>query len=108
MTLDEILETFEALDEGEDRYRFLMDLGREIPGIPEHERTEASRVHGCQSRVWMLGEAVDGRLRLRADSDAFIVRGLIAILLALYDGAPLEVARALDPKGTFEQIGLEA
>jgi cysteine desulfuration protein SufE len=64
-------------------------------------------VHGCQSRVWMKADFADGHLRLSADSDAFIVRGLIALLLALYDGLPLDEVRALDPLPTFQRIGLD-
>jgi cysteine desulfuration protein SufE len=108
MQLDEIIETFEALDEGEERYRFLMDLGKQVPGLDEIDKTEASIVRGCQSRVWMVGHKADGALHLRADSDAFIVRGLIAVLLALYDGQPVERVLAIDPKVTFEQLGLDA
>lgn len=108
MSLDEIIETFEALEEGEERYRYLMDLGKQVPPLPEADKTEATRVHGCQSRVWMVGHVEGGHLRLQADSDAFIVRGLIAILLALYDDQPLERVLAIDPKLTFEQIGLDA
>jgi len=107
MDLAEILDTFDALDDGEDRYRYLIELGKDLPGLPESERTEERRVHGCQSRVWMKADFADGRLRLSADSDAFIVRGLIALLLALYDGLPLEEVRALDPLPTFQRIGLD-
>ena len=107
MDLAEILDTFDALDDGEDRYRYLIELGKDLPGLPESERTEERRVHGCQSRVWMKADFADGHLRLSADSDAFIVRGLIALLLALYDGLPLEEVRALDPLPTFQRIGLD-
>jgi cysteine desulfuration protein SufE len=107
MDLAEILDTFDALDDGEDRYRYLIELGKDLPGLPESERTEERRVHGCQSRVWMKADFADGHLRLSADSDAFIVRGLIALLLALYDGLPLDEVRALDPLPTFQRIGLD-
>ena len=107
MDLAEILDTFDALDDGEDRYRYLIELGKDLPGLPEPERTEERRVHGCQSRVWMKADVADGHLRLAADSDAFIVRGLIALLLALYDGLPLDEVRALDPLPTFQRIGLD-
>jgi cysteine desulfuration protein SufE len=108
MDLAEILDTFDALDDGEDRYRYLIELGKELPGLPEAERTEERRVLGCQSRVWMKADVADGRMHLAADSDAFIVRGLIAVLLALYDGLPLAEVRALDPLPTFQRIGLDA
>lgn len=107
MTLDDIIETFEALDPGEERYRYLIDLGKAVQGLPEDDKTEATRVHGCQSRVWLVLTVTDGRLHIGADSDAFIVRGLLAVLLAIYDGQPVEIARAADAKAVFEQIGLE-
>ena len=108
MTLDEIIETFEALDPGEERYRYLIDLGKGVAGLPEELKTEEHRVHGCQSRVWMVAGHHDGRLVLRADSDAFIVRGLLAILLAIYDGRALADVPGVDAQALFAQIGLDA
>ena len=108
MDLEEIIDTFEALDPGEERYRYLIEVGKAVPGLPEEERTEDVRVHGCQSRVWMRGTLHDGVLRLRADSDAFIVRGLIGVLLAMYDGMPAADVAAYDPLAVFARIGLES
>jgi cysteine desulfuration protein SufE len=107
MDLDEIVETFEALEPGEERYRYLIELGKGLEGLPEELKIEPNRVHGCQSRVWMVVEPEGGRLHVRADSDAFIVRGLVAIVLALFDHrTPAEVG-ALDPTVTFGRLGLE-
>jgi cysteine desulfuration protein SufE len=106
-SLDEILETFSFLDEGEERYRYIIELGKELSGLPDEAKVEANRVHGCQSRVWMVADVDDGVLDVRADSDAFIVRGLIKILLSIYEGKSPAEAAELDPKGVFEQIGLE-
>jgi cysteine desulfuration protein SufE len=107
MDLDEIIETFEALEPGEERYRYLIDLGKEVPGLPDHEKTDDALVRGCQSQVWLRSEIRDGRLLLRADSDAFIVRGLVAILLAIFHGRTLDEVRAADARGVFQRIGLD-
>ncbi len=109
MDLDEILETFEYLDTGEDRYRYIIDLGKGLEGLPEDDRIESNRVHGCMSRVWMTAEPTEGgqQLHLRADSDAFVVRGLIAIVIAMYDGKTVEQIIAVDPQEVFGRMGLE-
>lgn len=107
MDIDDILDNFEVLEPGEERYRFLIDLGKELPGLPDDAKTEDRIVPGCLSRVWMVADVQDGRLEVQADSDAFIVRGLIAILLSLYNGRTPAEARALDPGPVFARIGLD-
>lgn len=107
MDLDEILETFDALIGAEERYGYLIELGKDLPPLDDALKTEAHRVHGCQSRVWMVAGTEGDTLRLRADSDAFIVRGLIAILMAIYDGQTLRDAAQRDPVPVFAQIGLD-
>lgn len=109
--IDSIIEDFELLDNWDDRYRYLIELGRKLPPFPEDERTEATKVQGCASQVWLVSRqddaAPDSRLDFLGDSDAHIVRGLIAILLALYSGRPAaEIART-DPAPVFERIGLK-
>ncbi len=107
MDFETIRADFEALEPGEERYRYLIDLGRQLPGVPDEIKTEAYRVHGCQSQVWMRGRIEDGRLRLEADSDAFIVRGLVAILLAIFDDhTPAEVL-AVDAPAAFGTLQLD-
>jgi cysteine desulfuration protein SufE len=108
MELEEIVETFEALDDGEDQLRFLIDLGKRVEGLPADQHTEDNRVHGCQSKVWMVARVDDGRLALGADSDAFVVRGLVAILLAIYQGKTPAEAAVLDPAPVLGRMGLEA
>jgi len=110
MTIDEIYEEFDHLGNWEDRCDFLIDLGFELPEFPEAERTEENRVHGCQSNVWMVlshreneAEVVD----ITADSDAMIVRGLIAVLLALYSGKTAQEILAIDPREVFNRLGLD-
>ncbi|HEY8351388.1 MAG TPA: SufE family protein, partial [Sphingomonadales bacterium] len=72
MPIDEILENFALLDEWEERYRFVIDLGRDLPPFPDDARTEENRVRGCTSRVWLISEADNGKLAFRGDSDAHI------------------------------------
>ncbi len=104
----EIIDTFSFLDNWEDRYRYILDLGKALPELPNELRTQDSIVHGCQSRVWLVAEtaADSGALRFAADSDALIVRGLIAIVLAaLNNKSPAEVAE-YDMEGYFEGLAL--
>jgi cysteine desulfuration protein SufE len=112
MSIETIRADFALLDEWEDRYRFLIELGRDLPPFPEALRTDAHKVRGCVSQVW-LASAVkgDGKgaapvLELQGDSDAHIVRGLVAVLFALVQGrTPEEVLRA-DAKALFAELGL--
>jgi cysteine desulfuration protein SufE len=105
--LEELEAEFELLGDWEQRYRHVIDLGRGLAPLAESERCEANKVRGCASQVWLVTERQgDGTLRFRGDSDAHIVRGLIAILLRLYGGsAPREIL-AFDAKAAFERLGL--
>jgi cysteine desulfuration protein SufE len=109
VTIDSLVEDFGFLDDWEDRYRYVIELGKALPELPERERVEANKVRGCASQVWLVSEIdADGesRLRFRGDSDAHIVRGLIAILFALYSGrTPREILK-IDPESVFNEIGL--
>ncbi len=103
----DIVDALGFLDGWEDRYRYIIDLGRQVPAMPEAERLEERLVRGCQSQVWLACD-VDGagRLHLRIDSDAHIVRGLIALVLAAYEGKnPAEVL-AYDIDGYFGSLDL--
>jgi cysteine desulfuration protein SufE len=110
MTLDKVISNFEMLPDWEERYAYLIDLGKKLAGLPEAEKNEAHRVQGCQAMVWMKMEADPARpgaVRIRADSDAFIVRGLIAVLQLLYEGrTPAEVLET-DAKAVFSRLGLD-
>ena len=89
MTLEKLISNFELLGDWEERYGYLIDLGKKLPGLPDAEKSEDNRVHGCQAMVWMIMEPDQersGALRIRADSDAFIVRGLIAVLQLIFNG----------------------
>jgi cysteine desulfuration protein SufE len=98
---------FSLLDDWEDRYRYIIELGRELEPLSETEHSDANKVRGCASQVWLVTEpGPGGSLHFRGDSDAHIVRGLIAILLRLYsDRAPEEVLK-FDARGAYEALGL--
>lgn len=109
MELQDLVDTFEFLDDWEDRYRLLIDMGRELPEFPDEARTEDNRVDGCTSNVWLITDVEDGdppRLHFRADSDAFIVKGLVAILLKAYSGRTPQEIQDTDIEGLFDQLGL--
>ena len=111
MSVNEIIENFELLEEWDDRYRYLIELGRALPPLPDAARTDANKVQGCASQVWLetsvRPNGPDGpALSFVGDSDAHIVRGLIAILFALYSGKPAKEILALDPFATFDTLGL--
>ncbi|MEL6796307.1 MAG: SufE family protein [Planctomycetota bacterium] len=105
--IDEIQDTFELLGDWEERFGYLIDLGKKLPAMPEEDRVEANRVHGCQASVWLKADLrEDHRLALKAASDAHIVNGLIAIMLSLFDGSTPAEARAIDAKAVVERLGL--
>ena len=105
--LAELKDEFELLGDWEERYRYVIDLGKELAPLTDGERTEAHKVRGCASQVWLVTEPqADGSLRFRGDSDAHIVRGLIAILLRLYSGHAPDEILTFDAKAAFEQLGL--
>jgi cysteine desulfuration protein SufE len=105
--LDELAADFDLLGDWEERYRHVIDLGRTLEPLTGAERSDANKVRGCASQVWLVTEPQeDGTLRFRGDSDAHIVRGLIAILLKLYSGrTPAEIL-AFDARAAFEGLGL--
>jgi cysteine desulfuration protein SufE len=105
--LRDLADEFELLGDWEERYRYVIELGRELAPLSEAERSEANKVRGCASQVWLVTEpGADGTVRFRGDSDAHIVRGLIAILLRLFSGRPAAEILAFDTKGAFDQLGL--
>jgi cysteine desulfuration protein SufE len=111
MTIEEIIENFSLLDEWEDRYRYVIELGNELAPLADTERTTENKVRGCASQVWLSANVDKSssppRLTFRGDSDAHIVRGLIAIVLALFnDKTPSEIL-GTDAEAVFDQIGLK-
>lgn len=113
MTIDEILDNFAVLDEWDDRYRYVIELGRTLDPMPDSDHVEANKVQGCASQVWMTTQvdrnnAGEPVLTFRGDSDAHIVRGLIAILLTVFSGKPAREIVKTDALALFDRMGLRA
>lgn len=112
MTLENILADFQLLDDWEDRYRYVIELGRTLSPLPEAARTVANKVRGCASQVWLATEVNSAPagaapcLIFNGDSDAHIVRGLIAILFAIYSGRCADEIVRIDVQGVFRRLGL--
>ena len=111
MSVDEIIENFELMEEWDDRYRYLIELGRLLPPLPAPARTDANKVQGCASQVWLAtairpNGASGPLLTFQGDSDAHIVRGLIAVLFALYSGKGAREILSTDAIALFEKLGL--
>ena len=109
--INEIIDNFDLLEEWEDRYRYLIELGRTLSPMSPEAHSEANKVRGCASQVWLetiLGHDSDGAptLSFHGDSDAHIVRGLVALVLALYSGRTAQEIIHTDAAPLFEQIGL--
>lgn len=113
MSLADIRDDFALLDDWEDRYRYVIELGRTLPPMPPELKTEANKVRGCASQVWLATTVSSGGaggtpvLSFQGDSDAHIVRGLIAILFAIYNGRPAAEIAAHDATGDFAALGLK-
>jgi cysteine desulfuration protein SufE len=112
-TLDSIRADFALLDDWEDRYRYVIELGRALPPLPDALRTDANKVRGCASQVWLASAtrpASGGKgptLEFQGDSDAHIVRGLITILFAMFQGRTPEAILGTDAQAAFEELGLK-
>ena len=106
---DELIENFSFFDDWEDRYSYLIDLGEQLPPMDDALKVDLNFVKGCTSKVWMVGHFNDAnQLELIADSDAKIVRGLIAVLVCIYAGKTKSEINDTDIKDIFAQLGLEA
>ena len=105
--LDELADEFELLGDWEERYRYVIELGKDLAPLTDAERSDDNKVRGCASQVWLVTEPqADGTLRFRGDSDAHIVSGLVAIMLRLYSGrAPADIV-AFDAKAALDRLGL--
>jgi cysteine desulfuration protein SufE len=105
--LEELSQEFDLLGDWEERYRYVIDLGRELAPLTDAERNDANKVRGCASQVWLVTEPqADGTVVFRGDSDAHIVRGLIAVLLRLFSGKQAAEILASDAKAAFDKLGL--
>jgi len=110
-SFDEIRDDFAFLDDWEDRYRYLIDLGEALPPYPEAVRDAAHKVPGCASQVWLAtarGPGADPELTFEGDSDAVIVRGLVALVLALYSGRKASAILGVDAEAALQSLGLDA
>jgi cysteine desulfuration protein SufE len=103
---DDIVEALSFFDSWEDRYKYIIDLGKELPALPPEHRTEGNLVRGCQSQVWLTHRQEGGRLYFEADSDAFIVRGLLGVVLAAYNGRTPQEIQAFDITAYFDSLNL--
>lgn len=107
--IENIIEDFSFLEEWEDRYRYVIELGKALPDLPEAQKTAENKVQGCASQVWLVshkGDGADPVMTFEGDSDAHIVRGLVAIVLAIYSGRHASDIARTDAIDTFNEIGL--
>ena len=105
--LNQVVEDFALFDDWMERYRYLIDLGRKVPAMPENLKTDANIVPGCTSTVWLSGEIRNGVFHFEADSNSDIVKGLIYLLHLAYQEQPLDHIRDFDIRAFFEKVGLE-
>lgn len=103
---EEIVEDFEFLEDWEDRYRYVIDRGKAMDGLDDALKVPATKVDGCASQVWLHPQTEDGTFRFDGDSDALIVRGLIAVLRALYNDLPVGQVGQVDAPGELARLGL--
>jgi len=105
--LNDLLDEFELFDDWEERYRYIIDLGKDLAPLKPEEKTEATKVLGCASQVWLVMDAgPEGILRFRGESDAFIVKGLVAVLIRLLDGLPYSEIQDSSIRDTLAKLGL--
>jgi cysteine desulfuration protein SufE len=107
LSIEKIIDDFGVLDDWDERYRYIIELGRKMPQLPDALRSDAAKVRGCASQVWLISKNDGGKLTFVGDSDALIVRGLIALLLELYSGkTPAEIL-AVDARKVLSSLGLD-
>ena len=107
MSFEELKDNFALFDDWDDRYAYLIDLGRKLPDLPDAYKTETTKVRGCMSQVWLVPGGDKNHFAFAADSDSSIVKGLIAVLAALFIGRPAADVAATDAEGEFKNLGLE-
>ncbi len=107
MTLDELYENFEFFDSWEEKYQYVIDLGRTLETLPDKYKTEEWKVQGCQSQVWLVPEIQNGIFHFKGDSDAILVKGIIAIVLLIYNDKSAEEIKSIDVLKIFAKLGLE-
>ena len=106
-SLSELADNFELLGDWDTRYEYLMDLGKRLEALSDSDKTDVSKVHGCMSNVWIVGDQnADGSIKFRAECDTAVIRGVIAVLVEIYSGSTPEDCMKLDPDEMFDQLGL--
>ncbi len=109
MTIDDLAENFSLFDDWEDRYRYIIDLGKKLPPMTDAEMAEENKVRGCMSQVWLVSETgADGRVYFRADSDAHIVKGLVAIMMIMFSGKTPDEILAIDADAKLVELDLDS
>jgi cysteine desulfuration protein SufE len=108
MSLETLLDDFDLFDDWEERYRYIIELGNGLKPLSDEEHNEANKVQGCVSQVWLVNDRDGDALSFRGDSDAHIVRGLVAILLNLYEGKSPQEISDYDAEGAFQKLGFYA
>jgi len=106
ITAEDIVDTLSFFDNWEERYKYIIDLGKELPPLADEHKTEDNFVRGCQSQVWLIHRLENGCLYFEADSDAFIVRGLLGVVLAAYNGKTPAEVMDFDIEGYFDELNL--
>jgi len=109
MDVGELVENFNLFSDWQERYSYLIDLGRQLPALDDAEKNDETKVEGCMSQVWMVSQfQPDGTVTFRAESDASIVQGLIAVLLTVYSGLTPQEIVDVDIEGIFSELGLQS
>lgn len=106
MDIEELAENFELLDDWEDKYRYIIDLGEKLPSLPAEFHTDEWKVQGCQSQVWLVPEKQGDKLFFKGDSDAIIVKGIIAIVLMIFSGHTAQEIKAINIEEIFNRLNL--
>ena len=106
MQINEIIENFDLMDSWEDKYRYIIELGETLPPLEEKFKTEAWKVKGCMSQVWLVPEIIDGKVSFKGDSDAMIVKGIMAIVFAIFANKSAKEITGIEVENIFAKLGL--
>lgn len=104
--LDDLIENFSMLEDWEDKYQYLIDLGEDLPSLDEKFKTDEFKISGCQSQVWLVPEYKNGILSFQGDSDAIMVKGIIYILMAIYSNKSVQEIKKIEVEKIFAKLGL--
>ncbi len=104
--IETLIENFKVLEDWEDKYQYLIDLGEKLPALDEKYKTDEFKVNGCQSQVWLVPEINGDKIIFRGDSDAVMVRGIIAVLLAIYENKSVQEIKKIEVEEIFVKLGL--